>query len=303
MERFYYKKSRLNQLRGFCATVQAGCSARQAAEDLGVEPATIGKQIASLEDDLKVKLFIRTKNHRLKITPEGQDFYNMAVIQLQGVDGLFNNFHKTQQEKDKNRLVIAGFYTGLSYILPKYIKKLLDNDKFKDTKIKLCNIDKQEAFKRLLNNEVDCVLYPSVENEETPIEINKQNIFKLKNVVFFHKTHPLATKKNITKDDIIKYNYLTKDKYTIYDPRLRIDLKPSNVEIENSTTEIIHQLIKYDIGISCMSVFKEKTIENVLNRDVSDLFPKMYYSLFTLKNKQNKDSIAFVIDELIKDFN
>ena len=56
---FYYKKDRLNQLRGFCTTVRCDCSQAKAARKLNVEPATINKQISSLERDLEVKLFDR----------------------------------------------------------------------------------------------------------------------------------------------------------------------------------------------------------------------------------------------------
>ena len=46
---FYYKKDRLNQLRGFCAVVQSG-SVNKAAKIVGVEPTAVSKQVKALED-------------------------------------------------------------------------------------------------------------------------------------------------------------------------------------------------------------------------------------------------------------
>ena len=54
--RFYYKKNRLQQIRGFCATVQCNCSIRKASTILGIEHGAVSLQIKSLEKDLNTKI-------------------------------------------------------------------------------------------------------------------------------------------------------------------------------------------------------------------------------------------------------
>jgi len=304
LEKFYYKKSRINQLRGFCNTVQENCSARQAALKLNIEPATVTLQIRSLEESLGIQLFERTKNHRLKLSKEGFLFYKMAILQLQSVDSLFESFHSELRKENDNSLTIAGHYTALSNILPEYIKKLLNKKEFKNLKIKLINIDKQNALTRLKKDEIDFAFYPSVQNNSFLVEIEKENIFKFKNCIFVNKNHPLANKKYITKEDISKYEYLLSDSYTFYDPRLVLDFKPSNITFENIKSDTIIGLVEENIAIGGGNEFflrKNSNNKKVIIKNVEHLLPKMYYSLFTLKNKQHKESVSFLIDELRKD--
>lgn len=305
-KRFYYKKSRLNQLRGFCATVQEGCSARKAAFRLGLEPTTVTIQIRSLEEDLGIKLFTRTANHRLRITEEGQAFYEMAISRLQSMDDLFESFHRDSKEKNQKTLKIAGYYSALSHILPKYIRILCEQKQFEDLKIKLCNINVKEAFDRLIKNKVDFAFYPFIENNQsTPIEIAKKNIFRLKNAVYVHKNHPLASKSKLTKNDIANHKFLVRDQYKFNDPRRVMNFKPSNIEFENSDNHIIFGLVKENLAIGGGSDIYSKE-GNFINREiifknVDHLFPDMFYSMYTLKNKKPKDSVQFIFNEMEKD--
>ena len=105
---FYYKKDRLNQLRGFCAVVQNDCSLIKASEKLGLEKPAISKQISALERDLGIELFDRSKHKTLVLTKEERLFYDEVVLKLQGIDGLFRNFSEKINEIDKNSIKIAG---------------------------------------------------------------------------------------------------------------------------------------------------------------------------------------------------
>ncbi|MFC1659213.1 LysR family transcriptional regulator [Pseudomonadota bacterium] len=59
IKQFYYKKSRLQQYRGFCSLVQLGTTEKASAK-MGLTPSAITMQIKSLEEDLNTKLFTRT---------------------------------------------------------------------------------------------------------------------------------------------------------------------------------------------------------------------------------------------------
>ena len=92
LEKFYYKKDRLNQIRGFCAVIKFG-SVNNAARNLNLEPATVSKQIITLERDIGLKLFDRSNKRKLILNDDGEKFYNKAVKILQSVDGLFEHFY------------------------------------------------------------------------------------------------------------------------------------------------------------------------------------------------------------------
>ena len=76
-KQFYYKHNRLQQLKGFYYTVQAGSSISKAAAKMGLTQSTVSLQIQSLERDLNVKLFERT-GKRMKITESGKILFMCA---------------------------------------------------------------------------------------------------------------------------------------------------------------------------------------------------------------------------------
>lgn len=286
--------------------VKEDCSARKAAKRLVLEPATVTKQIGSLEEVLGIKLFERTRNHRLLITPEGQDFYDMAIIQMQGIDSLFGNFHEAQKEKKKNKLVIAVHQAVGAYIIPKYLKELLEHEEFKDTQIKLCNIPRNEAFKRLMDKTVDFTFYSSTYEEDTLVEIEKEEIFKYKSALILHKKHPLAKKSKIDKNDIQEYKFLIRDGSSLYSIKKSLNLDASNIEFENGTIEMTIGLVAENIDMTgvantIVNNHSVKLNDDIIYKDTTHLFPDSTYSLFYQKNTIHKNSATFLLNRILED--
>ena len=75
--KFYYKKSRLQQLKGFYYTYLKG-SVIKASEEMGLSASTITMQIKSLEKDLNTKFFVR-KNNKLIPTEKAHLLYKMST--------------------------------------------------------------------------------------------------------------------------------------------------------------------------------------------------------------------------------
>lgn len=304
-DRFYYKRDRLNQLRGFCATVQNECSSRKAAEKLGLEPSSVALQVKTLEDQLGVKLFDVTKNNRRTLTEAGKAFYDESVIQLQGLDGLFKNFLSKFQQNQNNEIRIAGHYNFLSSVLPIYIKKLSERDNFENLKIKLLNVPKNEGLDMLKAGEIDIAIYPAKNNEEIAIEFSEIPLFKWRSVLVVNKDHQILKKEKINEKDFKNYPYLFLDKYMFYNPNESLDLKPSNITFKNGDWEITSGLIRENLG---MAFILESYFDRYCAND--DSFRKVYvdkftvnfhFSLFFKKNFTLKKDIEFLINEMKKD--
>jgi len=303
---FYFKKDRLNQLRGFCMTVQCGCSSIKAAEKLFLEPGSISRQINALEGDLGIKLFERTRNHRLILNESGKAFYERALNIIQSTDNLYKEFATNLEYERNNILKIAGHHTFLSGILPKYLKSILDKKKFKDIKIELLNIHKDDAFERLKNNEIDIAFYPSKINDFPPFELDRKKIFQYKNIMLVHKDNPLANLKIISSNDFNKSPYFFLDKYDFYNPSDSLDLIPSNITFENANWNIIINLVKENLGIVILPKNYLNNIEIMNNTmfkpiEVDNFLTKIYFYMFYKKNIEFKESLKLLINQINDD--
>ncbi len=72
MRTFRYKQNRLQQLKGFCAVVEAH-SVSKAADRLSLTQPTVSLQVQSLERDLRTTLFER-RGPKIELTFEGATF-------------------------------------------------------------------------------------------------------------------------------------------------------------------------------------------------------------------------------------
>jgi len=87
--RHYYKHNRLQQLRGFCYAAQTG-SISKAAERMYLSQPSVSLQIQALERELSVVLFER-RGPKIKLTPEGQVLYELALPLVEGLETLPEN--------------------------------------------------------------------------------------------------------------------------------------------------------------------------------------------------------------------
>ena len=209
---FYYKKDRLNQLRGFCTTVKCDCLQAKASKELHVEPATVNKQIASLERDLKIKLFNRVNPQKLVLTKEGEMFYKEIIPIMQKIDSVFETFYdKVDKIKDKT-IKIGAHHTIFYYLMPNYIKKF--QTLVPDAMFELKQFSFKECLENLLSDKIDVILYP-IEHEIPECETTL--LYELDPMILVNKNNPLVNirDKEITYKDLYSQNLLMTNKSDI----------------------------------------------------------------------------------------
>ena len=89
--RYYYKGSRLKQLRAFCHVARLG-SVTRAAEALFLSQPAGSLQLGALETELGAQLFER-QGRRINLTHEGQALYEIARPLVDGFDAIEGEFH------------------------------------------------------------------------------------------------------------------------------------------------------------------------------------------------------------------
>ena len=126
----HYKQNRLKQLRAFCHVTQCG-SISKAAEKLFSSQPAVSLQIQALERELECVLFER-RGPRIKITPDGEVLYRLALPLVEGIDGLAESFAAHRGQLDRGELNIAAGESTILYILPDLIRRFTEGNWFVD---------------------------------------------------------------------------------------------------------------------------------------------------------------------------
>ncbi|EFK95012.1 transcriptional regulator, LysR family [sediment metagenome] len=289
-KQFYYKKNRLQQLKGFYYTVQTG-SVSQAAEKMGLNQSTVTLQIQSLERDLKTQLLDRTKK-KIKPNQDGEIFYHMVAYYLNGIDSLYEEFLNKKTQATSNVVNIATHNIAISHLLPTYIKKF--QEQYPNATIGIKNITSDEAIKRLYDDEVDFILYPDI---NPPSELFSQVCFAYNPVLVMHKDHPLAKKRGeIELKDISNYNTIRVEKRLITLPvfeKMFEELKfKSSINFENGNCDMVKNFVKAEIGLGFVSeLCVDKDDKDLIYKKINKYFPVTEYKL-VMKNGKKPSILA-----------
>lgn len=282
-KQFYYKKNRLQQVRGFCSVVQEGNMAK-AARKMGLTQGAITLQIQSLERDLNIDLFERN-NKGSKLSDAGREFYDHAIGSLQNMESLFETFVCTVP-KSKPIPISIGSNIAIFHILPKYVKKFQDLHPEVDFKIKY--LTKKESIKMVINGELDLAIY-SLMPHQIPPEIDFIPIISYPPVLITHKNHPLAKNPKPTMADIKKYELLRLDPSLVTVPNFdeiarQYGLK-TKFEFEMVNYEVLKKFVSAGVGISIVSAIclENEADKNLVSKDLSQYFPSITYGVIIKK--------------------
>ena len=281
-KQFYYKKNRLQQIRGFCYVVQTG-SISKCAEKLCLTQGAITLQIQSLERDLGIKLFER-KGNRIKLTKNGETFYAHAISSLQKMESLFESFIRQEEPVP----ISIGGNIIIFHILPKYIKQF--ETLYPQVEFKIKNLTRPDALKRVIDNELDMAIY-SMTVDKIPHELEFIPVAKYSPILLTHKNHPLATKKNLVLSDIKEYKLLRLDPQFVTVPNFdavaqQYGLK-TKIEFEMANYEILKKFVKADVGVAIVSgiCLENEADKDLVGRDLSKYFPSLTYGMMMKKDK------------------
>jgi len=286
LKQFYYKRNRIQQLKGFYYTVQTK-SISNAAKKMGLTQAAVTLQIQSLERDLGTKLFIREKQ-KITLTAAAKILYAQSAHYIHGLDEIFESFIKNIKNKNLNTVDLASNHVGISYILPKYIKEF--KKLHPSVNLKIRNLSKDDCIKRLMNDEIDMFLYP-MNGEEIPDDLDFFPVVNYQPILLTRKDHPLAKKKNLTLQDVAKFELLRIDPKFITLPAFEEIIKAHNLrttfEFEMSDWEILKKFVKADIGVAIISniILEDEASGDLVGQPLTNYFPNMTYGILIKKGQ------------------
>lgn len=273
------------QLEAFVAVVDYG-SFSEAARRLYLTQPTISAHIRSLEDELHMKLIIRTTK-KTTITAKGYQLYDSAVRMLDIRNNLLENFTGAQ----KHMIDLAASTIPSSYLLPELLAAF--GKTHPDVYFHSVQSDSSDSISRVLDGTVDlalvgqntrdesCVFLPFCCDElvlATPVTDHYLTLYS-------HLSDEPLSFRDFAQDPIIirEKGSGTKKEMDLFLEKIGITPGRLNVVARMNDLESIKKSIVNGLGISILS-----------GRSVSDLQKTKQILVFPLGEPSHKRSFYIV---------
>ena len=294
--RFYYKGSRLKQLRAFCMTAKLGTLSR-AAEALFLSQPSISLQIAALERDYGKHLMNRT-GRRVTLTREGEMLYELALPLIENLDRLDQQFKGRLQGMDAGELNIAAGSSTIHYLLPPLVQAF--RERYPEVRLQLHNVTGSDGLAMMRSDQVDFAVGSML---DVPADLAWEPVYAFDPMLIAPINHPLAAKSEIALSDLSPYGLILPPRrlttYRLVDLIFQQARVPYTVAIEVGGWDVIKQYVAMGLGISIVTGICLAPSDRLEVRNMRSFFPQRSYGVVMRKGKYLSPQARAFID-LIK---
>ena len=258
----------------------------KAASKLYISQPALSQYVASLEEQLKVKLFDRSVTP-LKLTLGGEIFIKKALEILQLKKELWRELH------DISSNLVGNISIGISpnrslYLLPYFFKEL--KDKFPNIKVEIIERNSKELEKGVLDGMIDIAI---ISLPLTSLELEYIKFFEEELFLISSKERDYSNK---SKENVVAFELLKNENFILLKEKQKlrtlvevIFLKNNfipKIYLETESQECVLEMISLNMGIGFTSnmilnnsKWKEKfnkylLKENNFKRDFAIVFKK-----------------------------
>ncbi len=299
LPRHYYKQNRMQQLRGFCYAVQTG-SISKAAERMFLSQPSVSLQIQALERELDTILFER-RGPRIRLTPEGQTLYELALPLVEGLDGLVDAFTARRGGLDFGELDIAAGESTILYLLGDHMRRFTKS--YPGIRIRFHNVPGREGLKLLRDDAVDFAVGAIA---EVPEDIAYHAIYGFDEMLIMPLGHPLATLEQVTLEAISRYRFILPPRHLNTLDMVALAFRQHGLElavhIEAGGWEVIKNYVELGLGVSIVSGICLTGQERLEIRSLGRFFPRRSYGIVLRKGKFLSPQAKTFIEVLAPDF-
>ena len=296
--RYYYKGSRLKQLRAFCHAARLG-SVTRAAEALFLSQPAVSLQLGALETELGAQLFER-QGRRLALTHEGQALYEIARPLVDGFDAIDGEFRNRVRGLSAGELNIAAGSSTILYLLPPLVQAF--REAHPEVQLKLHNVTGKDGLAMIRSDDVDLAVGSML---DVPTDLDYAPVQSFDPMLIAPPDHPLATKIPLLLEDLSPYGLILPPKrlttYRLVDLVFQQRRVTYTVALEEGGWEIIKQYVAMGLGISIVTgiCISETDRERLAVRNLREYFPPRSYGVVIRKGKYlSPQARAFV--DLVK---
>jgi DNA-binding transcriptional LysR family regulator len=282
MDVFRYKQNRLQQLRGFCAVVEAK-SVSKAAAKLRLTQPTVSLQVQALERELRTRLFDR-RGPRIELTPEGALLYELARPLLEGLVEIDSDFEARRNKVEQGRLAIAAGESTIQYVLPMTVQKFARIHP--GISMVLNNVTGVDGLQQLRERRVDFCVGPLL---DIPADLEFEPVVAFDPVLITTSRHPLSKLSKVTLREISKYPLILPPRHLSTWRQVEMVFLqhqiPYEVRMEVGGWEVIKRYVELGLGISIVINVCLTGREKLEVIPVKKYFPQRIYGVVKLKGR------------------
>jgi LysR family hydrogen peroxide-inducible transcriptional activator len=227
----------------------------KAAEACFVSQPTLSTQIKKLEDELGVQLVERSPKN-IMLTPVGMDIADRARLVLSDIEQM-KAVARLSGNPAEGVLRFGLFPTLAPYYLPHVVPNL--RRKYPQLRLQLAEEKTDNILRMLRQGELDAALLAlPILDEGLEMEV----LFEEPFVLALPGSHPLASRQNITVDDLNgKELLLLEEGHCLRDHALEVcSLAHAHerVDFHATSMETLRQMVAADVGITLMPMLAVK---------------------------------------------
>ena len=219
-----------------------------AAHEISVSQSTLSDQVKKLENELGIKLFLRT-TRKVQLTSAGEEFMiyaNRIISEIQNVHNAMSEHSNLLKGKIKIGANPNITYLGITAVIADFKKK------YPGLKMELYEANSDILIKKMHASEVDAAFLTSPYISDH--EINFHPLIHDKLILFASNSHPLTNRKSVSLSELSQEKFLmikatTGWRNATLEACRNAGFEP-NIIFESSYTETIKGLIEEGVGIA-----------------------------------------------------
>jgi DNA-binding transcriptional LysR family regulator len=196
-----YKDIQLPQLRSFCLAATTG-NFTAAAKALGLSAPTVWQQVRALERHLRTTL-MRRRGRAVELTPEGRTLLDLVQPHVSGLDSLGSLFIHRQKLLPQPLTVAA-----IPYLVSSHLQRPIQEFTATQAAVRLklhVLIWFQDVVRMVEQGQADLgIIFYDREAPRSP-HLDYERLFDLRFALLTPSDHPLARKRRVTPQEIVRY--------------------------------------------------------------------------------------------------
>jgi len=264
---------KLQQLRYICEVASQGLNLSRASQTLHTSQPGISRQVLALEEELGVRIFVRSGKRLVGITEPGQEILRIAQRILSDTQNLREVSEEFTREV-AGSLVVATTHTQARYALPPVIRRFMK--RYPQVRLSLRQGNPTQIAEMTIGGQADIAI--ATEALALYDQLAMLPCYEWNRCVVAPPQHPILRVKTLTLEDIAQYPIITYDfaftgRSTMQKAFAEKGLSP-NIVLTALDADVIKTYVGLGLGIGILAemAFEPTRDRGLRVRNASHLF-------------------------------